>query len=61
MTVFIFEDEFSGDDCVSISNESGSITLNSDEIVVLFTQIIDTFGDRWLKDELENYLIYINS
>ena len=61
MTVFVFEDEFSGDDCVSISNESGSITLNSDEIVVLFTQIIDTFGDRWLKDELENYLIYINS
>lgn len=61
MTVFIFEDEFSGDDCVSISNESGSITLNSDEIVVLFTQVIDALGHRWLKDELENYLIYINS
>ena len=61
MTVFIFEDEFSGDDCVSISNESGSITLNSDEIVALFTQVIDALGHRWLKDELENYLIYINS
>lgn len=61
MTVIVLEDEFSGDDCVSISNESGSITLNSDEIVALFVQVIDALGHRWLKDELENYLIYINS
>jgi hypothetical protein len=46
---------------LTITKNGATIVLKKKEILVLVVACIDWFGWGWLKDKLEDYLIYVNA
>lgn len=45
---------------LTITKDGTTIVLKKKEILVLVVACLDWFGWGWLKEDLEEYLIYVN-
>lgn len=59
MKVKAHEDEF-GNDLLTIKRQGATVVLGEKQITKVVVAALDAYGWSWLKDELEEYLIYVN-
>ena len=59
MKVKAHEDEF-GNDLLTIQRQGATVVLGEKQITKVVVAALDAYGWSWLKDELEEYLIYVN-
>lgn len=59
MKIWAHKDE-SGNDLLTIERGSDMVVLNKRQITKVTIAALDAYGWAWLKDELEEHLIYVN-